>query len=747
MAVNRTEIVDQNFRTRVAEAASGFQRVHRKTGDPILPGCGLTQARAVELLECQIASRWLDYVARELKAENKSFYTIGSAGHEGNAMLGQLTRWSDPAFLHYRSGGFVLARARQVAGQTPIFDTCLGLAASKEDPIAGGRHKVWGSSQLNIPPQTSTIASHLPKSVGYAFFLERRLHLGLAGADGIPEDSIVVCSFGDASVNHSTAQGAFNSAAWASFQRLPLPILFICEDNGIGISVDTPVGWVERSFRARPGIVYFQADGLSLKQGYAQVEQAVDFCRRKRCPVFLHLRTVRLLGHAGTDVEQTYMPRHRIEAREAMDPLIRTALELIDEGVLSPEEVMEIYEGIAEQVRAAGQEAALRPRHESADSVMSPLKLPDLSAVPRRSAVDCSPEERLRFWSGKLPETQRPRHMAQLICWGLQDLMLSDEKRIVFGEDVARKGGVYRVTADLYERFGVGRVFNTLLDEQTILGLAIGAGQMGLTPIPEIQYLAYVYNAVDQLRGEACSLQFFSERQFRNPMVVRVAGLAYQKGFGGHFHNDNSFASLREIPGIVIVTASNGADAVRLMRTCVRLAETEGTVVVFIEPIALYMAKHLVAKGDWECTYPAPHEMMDFAEVGLHGDPEADVLLITYGNGYFLSRQACWDLQQEGIATRILELRFLTPLNRDAILQAARGRSAVVIVDESRKTGSISEEIAALLVESMCARTPRIERVCGHDTYIPLGTAWQHVLPSRRDIYDAVKRCQEAARG
>ncbi len=117
---------------------------------------------------------------------------------------------------------------------------------------------------------------------------------------------------------------------------------------------------------------------------------------------------------------------------------------------------------------------------------------------------------------------------------------------------MAKKGGVYGVTKGLFERFGPSRVFNTLLDEQTILGLALGTATLGLLPIPEIQYLAYVHNAEDQLRGEASTMRFFSSGAFDNPMIVRIAGLAYQKGFGGHFHNDHSLAVLRDLPGVVL---------------------------------------------------------------------------------------------------------------------------------------------------------------------------------------------------
>ena len=179
---------------------------------------------------------------------------------------------------------------------------------------------------------------------------------------------------------------------------------------------------------------------------------------------------------------------------------------------------------------------------------------------------------------------------------------------LAFGEDVGRKGGVYGVTRGLPRRFGAGRVFDTLLDEQSILGLGLGAGLSGLLPVPEIQYLAYLHNAEDQLRGEAASLQFFSAGQYRNPMVARVAGLAYQKGFGGHFHNDNAVGVLRDIPGLVVAVPSRAQDAAAMLRTCLAAAAVDGTRVRFLEPIALYHTRDLYQPGDggWLSPYLGP---------------------------------------------------------------------------------------------------------------------------------------------
>lgn len=734
MAVNRAHIVDENFRQLVDSWRDRFPLVDRSPHDAVFPDHEMTQSQLLELFDSQATSRWIDYVARELKSEGKSFYTIGSAGHEGNAMVGMVTRPTDMAFLHYRSGGFVMARARQVPGQTPIFDTCLSLTASSEDPISGGRHKVWGSLDLNIPPQTSTIASHLPKAMGAALFLDRRAKIG-AGSD-LPRDAIIVCSFGDASVNHSTAVGALNAAAWCAYQNLPMPVLFVCEDNGIGISVRTPREWIESNYRQRAGLKYFFANGLDAQQGWPVVWEAIDYCRRRRRPTFLHLRTVRLLGHAGSDVETVYRAVHEIEANERLDPLVRTAEHLVKAGVLSADALLERYQAIADQVRSAGLEASNHRKHLTAETVMAPLE-PNYGEL---GAVRSAPmEKRREHWGHRLPEKQPPRHMALLINWALQDAMLEHGELVLFGEDVAKKGGVYNVTNQLYERFGVGRVFNTLLDEQTILGLAIGAGHMGLLPIPEIQYLAYLHNAIDQLRGEACSLQFFSEGRYSNPMVVRIAGLAYQRGFGGHFHNDNSFASLRDIPGLIVLTCSNGADAVRGMRTAIALAREHGAVVAFLEPIALYMAKELVEGVPWTHTYPEPGQRMAFGEVGHLADGDAETLIISYANGTYLSMQAAHDLKQEGISVEVLDVRFLRPLNADALVEAARGKRRVLVVDEGRETGSISEEIITKLYLQLGHQSPIIDRLCGHDTYIPLGNAWEFVLPSCEGIVGKIK--------
>lgn len=749
--LNRAKVVDENFVAFVKGQTAEGIATKRAPSEKVRPDSPLTKQDLVELFESQVIARHQDIAAREMRARSEGFYTIASAGHEGNAVLGRITRFTDMAFVHYRSGAFMAERARQVTEVDFIHDTMLGFAASGDDPVAGGRHKVWGGAALWVPPQTSTIASHLPKAVGAALSLHRARRLGVEPP--IAGDSIVLCSFGDATVNHAVAQTAFNTAALAAHQRLPAPILFVCEDNGIGISVDTPAGWIEQTFSRRHGLQYFQADGLDLIAAYQGCLPAVETCRRQRVPVFLHVRTVRLLGHAGSDAETEYHTFEEIEAAEAKDPLLASAELLMREGILSAADILQMYEGIRTRVRTAAADAAKRPKLSTAAEVMATLAPHHPEQVTKEASRNSALSERVKIFGGeeKLPERLPPRHMAALINHGLHDLLIKYPEAILFGEDVAKKGGVYHVTTGLATAFGLGRVFNTHLDETSILGLAIGAAHMGLLPIPEIQYLAYYHNAEDQIRGEACSLQFFSKDQYRNPMVIRIAGWAYQKGFGGHFHNDNSIAALRDVPGLIIATPSRGDDAVKMMRTCMALAKVDGRVVVFIEPIALYMTKDLHEPKDqqWSFAYPAFGESIPLGAGAVYpceSEPGAaatgarkveDVTILTFANGVHMSLRASRTLREKhGIRARVVDLRWLNPLNESFIVEQALATRNVLVMDESRRTGGMGEAILALLHEA-CGPQVKARRLNAHDTYVPLGPAADCVLPREPQIVAA----------
>jgi len=735
--INRAEIVDNNF---IEFVRNWDEPVAPADPDARVPGTALTGRQFLDLFESQMLSRHLDLEARAMRSRGEGFYTIGSSGHEGNALVGRLTRHTDPAFLHYRSCAFFLERARQVEGIDAVHDVALSFAASTDDPASGGRHKVFGSVPMWIPPQTSTIASHLPKAVGTALAISQAARVERLE---IPEDSIAVCSFGDASVNHATAMSGFNAAAWAAYQDVECPMLFVCEDNGLGISVETPPGWVEANFANRPGLHYVKADGLDLAHGYAAVAEAVEYCRSRRAPVFLHLRTVRLLGHAGTDIEVEYRGAERVTATEAQDPLLFSAETALELGLAGAEELVERYEACRERVQDASRRAARGPRLKSAKAVMEPLAPHDARAVKAEAERADFETDRIEAFGGKaqLPENGAARHLSIQLNRALTELLAKYPEANAFGEDVAQKGGVYTVTSGLYRKFGARRVYNTLLDETTILGLAQGQAMLGLLPFPEIQYLAYLHNALDQIRGEASSLQFFSGNRYRNGMVVRIAALAYQKGFGGHFHNDNSFTALRDIPGLVVACPSRGDDAVGMLRTAAALSRVDGRVVAWLEPIALYMTKdlHEAQDGKWLFDYPAPGSAVPFGKARVYSPGATDLAIVTFGNGVPMALRAARRIAEEtGKQVRVVDLRWLKPLNTAEIARHAEACGKVLVVDEGRRSGGIAEEIFTA-IDERCDAPVAKARVAGNDSFIPLGDAANLVLVQDADVLEAAR--------
>ncbi|MGW5451356.1 thiamine pyrophosphate-dependent enzyme [Nocardia sp. NPDC003979] len=709
--------LDAAFRTAVVGLATGGADAR----------AGIDAAFGLELFESQVASRHLDLAARRLGTARQGFYSIGSSGHEGNAAVAAALRVDDPALLHYRSGAFFVQRCKRVPGLDPIRDVLLGVVAAASDPISGGRHKVFGSAAASIIPQTSTIASHLPRAVGLAFAIERAARQGISCP--WPRDAVVVCSFGDASANHSTATGAINAAVHASHQGVPMPIVFVCEDNGIGISVPTPADWIERAYGPRPGLTYLAADGCDLPDVLGAAEDAVYLARTWRVPIFLHMRTVRLGGHAGSDVEAGYRGPADIAADLARDPLLGTARHLLATGVTDTSDLLARYDRIADRVREVSDGVVREARLDSASAVIAPLAPSHPSAVRadvlRSAPTTDSPSKDLSV----SPRTT----LAQAINHTLGELLARDPDVLVFGEDVGRKGGVYGVTKGLRKRFGARRVFDTLLDEQAVLGTALGTASAGFVPIPEIQYLAYVHNAADQIRGEAATLQFFSAGQYRNPMVVRIAGLAYQKGFGGHFHNDNSLAALRDIPGVVVAVPARADDAAALLRTCVSAARVDGRVCVFVEPIALYHTRDLHPGDDgWLASPTTEHVPIGSARV--YGDG-TDLTIVTFGNGVPMSLRVADRLADRGVHARVLDLRWLSPLPIADLLEQAVATGRVLVADETRHSGGVSESVFAALLDA--GYRGALARVTSIDSFVPLGPAADTVLLSETDIEKA----------
>ncbi|MFE9872187.1 transketolase C-terminal domain-containing protein [Micromonospora sp. NPDC005686] len=810
---------DLDDRLRAELAALGAPDQRRDLGEPLPEGGPLTGAQALALFDAQSTSRLLDLAGRWLSGFGEGYFTIESAGHEGDAAVAAALRPTDPALLHARSGAFYCLRAAQAAGAFPAApphliptapdlpaatgadadpqdpgtswsesapvravphqdldaepgereadslpvgagvvvdadgdatvgvpdlpqpapddafaaaarDVLRGIVASAEEPAAGGRAKVFGRADLAVVPTTSTAGSHLPRAVGLGLALER-LRRGARPADGAaeaaswPADAVVVCSFDDGAINQATATAALNTTGWYDHTGLRIPVLFVCADG------DASEGWVAAALRSRPGIRYFGADGTDVAATYRVAAEAADWVRRQRRPAVLHLSAVRLTEPGDGDA--------------ARDPLLATARLLVTSGYASGEELLARYDERGWQLRRVAEEVLDEPKLASPVEIVRelaprrPVRVSRAVAEAGARAAGPAAGARAEAFGGKPPELTGRLTLAQSITAALADGMLDHPGMAVFGQEVAARGGAHGVTGGLRDRFGAARVFDTLPDETSILGLGLGAGLAGLLPVPEIRHLASLHGAEDQLRGEAATMRFLSRGAFRNPMVVRVAGLAAPEGLGGHDHNDNSLGALRDVPGLVVAVPARPDDAAPMLRTCLAAARVDGSVCVFVEPVALYHVRDLHTEGDegWTAEYAEPgawgdrHVPIGRARVYGVGSAE-DLTIITFGNGVRMSLRAAATLAEEGVGSRVVDLRWLAPLPTADIIREASATGRVLVVDETRRSGGVGEGVLSALVDTGYVGAAR--RVAGLDSFVPLGPAARQVLVSAEAI-------------
>jgi 2-oxoisovalerate dehydrogenase E1 component len=700
-----------------------LDRVERGPGSAQRPW-DLDASLGRQLFESMLLARHVDLLSLALHRSGDGVYTITSSGHESNVVLGRLTQVTDPTLVHYRSSALYIERARHRPDVDAVSDLCLSLVAARSEPASGGRHKVFGRKELGIIPQTSTIGSHLPRAVGLALGLERLHQLG--GDASRPRDAIVVAGFGDASINHSSWLGAVNAAGWAVHQGLRLPLLLVCEDNGLGISVPSPPGWTLARLSSLPRLAYFRCPPGDVQVVFRAASEAIAHCRRCRAPAVLHLECARLIGHWGTDRDEVYRTPEELARAAELDPLPRLALALMSAGVASSREIFAWDEAARDRVRKAADEAREQPRlatREDIEQAIMPRSRADAlraSALPVR--VDATRKLTLRAG----------------IHAALAEALTRYPHLVVLGEDVARKGGVHGVTRGLAARFGKLRVFDTLLDEQTILGVGLGLATLGQLPVPEIQYLAFLYNALDQLRGEAATLPFLSAGAHDNPMVVRVPSFADPRGPGGHFHNDNGVAPLRDIPGLVLAVPARADDALALYHTAFELADLGRRVVVVLEPTALYAQSDLYEAGDDGWLAAPPDEAAPLGRARVYGEGPADLVIASFGRGVWLSLRAQLTLTRSyGIRARVVDLRWLAPLPIEDLLTELDDAPRLLVVDECRRTGGMAEPIAAALLDR--GRAATFSRVTAADCFIPIGPAARAVLATEEEIVEAAR--------
>jgi len=674
-------------------------------------------------------SRRVDDKEIQLKRQNKIYFQINSAGHEAvTTAAGMVLRpgydWFD---CYYRDRALCLQ-----LGVTP-YEMFLQAVGAREDPASAGRQMPshWGSKRLNIISKSSCTGTQFLHAVGAAEGGWRKsLIPDLAGKGGFEKDEIVYVSGGEG----QTSEGEF----WESLSsacNLKLPVLYLIEDNGYAISVpvevNTPGGSISRLLRGFPNLFLADVDGCDFLESWDALRYAAEYCRARMGPAFVHAHVIRPYSHSLSDDEALYRPKAERDREIERDPVVRGERLLLENGILSEQEMAKLKEEVDAEVSEAA-DKALAAELPAPESAYEFVYSPDVN--PTGEEFDTQPA---------VAEGASPTTMVDLLNACLRDEMKRDPRVVLFGQDVADasreevlaeckgKGGVFKVTHNLQRLYGKERVFNSPLAEANIIGRAIGMAVRGLKPVVEIQFYDYIWPAYMQIRNELSNLRWRSGNAFSCPVVVRVPVGGYIGG-GAIYHSQSGAVLMTHIPGLRVVLPSNALDANGLLRTAIRCDDP----VLFLEHKHLYRQTH--NKG----AYPGPDYMVPFGKASVVTEGK-DVTLITYGATVYRSWQAAKAFTEEtGKTVEILDLRSLSPYDWEAISRSVKKTNRALIVYEDPISWGYGAEIAARIGSELFPYLDApLERVAATDTFVAYQPRVEDfILPQASDVKKALEK-------
>ena len=677
------------------------------------------------VLRQMAASRALDDLEEAtLLPQRKVLYQFSARGHELTQVLlaHRLVGSRDGVGAYYRSRPLLLS---------------LGLRL--EDALASSMMRVGGMSEgrdigvvFNMPRKTGAcvlpvcggVGTQYTPAVGWAQALRYR---ATVLGDKECENSIAVAHGGDASTATNGFWAALNIA---TTERLPL--LFFIEDNGYGISVparqQTPGGNIARNLAAFRDLRVLDGDASNPMAAAALIESAVTGVRSGQGPALIRLVVPRLSGHSGQDT-QTYKSSSEIAVEKSRDPLERLRMQLVPEVVSATDWEREISQSRQAVARAL---ADVEKRHA-----------PDPARVRRYVFSEFSDDGCLELQQqggircdGVAPSPgilqaapQGPRiNLVTAVRRTLEHELAVNPRMLIFGEDVGRKGGVHAATLGLQEKFGPGRVFDTSLSEEGIIGRAVGMAAAGLMPVPEIQFRKYADPAAEQL-NDCGTMRWRTVNRFAAPMVVRIPGGFFK--CGDPWHSQSNEVQWVHGLGWRVAMPSNAQDAVGLLRSALR-----GN-----DPTIFFEHRSLL-DGSWaRRAYPGDDFVVPFGKANLAGEGTT-LTVVTWGAMVERCEQA---IAQSGISADLLDLRTLSPWDRDATLSSVRKTRRCLIVHEDTMTAGFGAEIAAVIAkEAFFDLDAPIERLAMPDVPSPHSPVLlEAVLPCVETISRAIQALAE----
>jgi len=663
-------------------------------------------------------SRRIDDREILLKRQNKIFFQVSGAGHEGiqTAAGLALRAGHDWFFPYYRDRALTLA-----LGLTAE-DMLLQAVGAESDPSSGGRQMPshWSSAKLHIVSPSSATGTQLLPAVGCA---HANRYLDPAS------DAVTLTSVGEGATSEGEFWEAINAACLEA-----LPVIFLVQDNGFAISVpvehQTPGGDISKLVSGHPNLRSFRCDGTDFVASYGTFAEAVNYCRRERKPAFVHAYCTRPYSHSLSDDEKLYKTAAERADEARRDPVTTFSDYLVSSGVMSRGALEELMQEVDLEIQEVTERALKAPQPHKGSALRY---LYSESVDPTSSAFETEAKS-----------AGDPRTMVDTITLTISEEMARDPNIVVFGEDVADcsrdehlkevkgKGGVFKATQGLQTAYGSRRVFNAPIAEAAIVGRASGMAMRGLKPVVEIQFLDYIWPAMMQIRDELASLRWRSNNAWAAPMVIRVATGGYLNG-GAIYHSQCAESVFTHIPGIRVVFPSNALDACGLLRTAIRCEDP----VLFLEHKRLYREPYNRTQ------HPGPDYLIPFGKAKVV-KPGANLTIVTFGALVQKSLQAALQIEQQNprATVEVIDLRTLNPYDWAAIQASVEKTSRAMVVHEDTLSWGFGAEISARIASELFGRLDApVGRIGALDTWIGYAPSLENeILPQVENIVDEATR-------
>jgi len=698
-----------------------------KTSSKQAPPSALGRDQLQAAYRNMLTSRKLDDKEVQLKRQNKIFFQISGAGHEAilTAAAMQLKSAYDWFYTYYRDRALCLQ-----LGVTPA-EMLYEAVGAAVDPASGGRQMPshWGHKDYNIVSSSSPTGTQFLQSVGCAEASMRARLIGIT--EGFQKDEVVYVSTGEGTTSEGEFWESLNTAC-----NLKLPVLYLVEDNGYAISVPVEVntagGSISKLVRSFPGLLVEECDGCDFIASYDTLAKAIDHVRKRKGPALVHAKVIRPYSHSLSDDETMYRPADERESDAARDPVTMFPKWLLEQGHATEAELAKIQEEVDAVILAATDDALAQPQ-PTEDTVHFGVYSPSVDPTGEQFDTEDDPQ-----FSGD------PTTMVDLLNACMKDEMRRDERILLFGQDVADvsreehvgkvkgKGGVFKVTWGLQKEFGGHRVYNSPLAEANIVGRAIGLATRGFKPVVEIQFFDYIWPAYMQLRNELATMRWRSNNNFSSPVVVRVTYGGYIRG--AIYHSQTGASLFTHCPGLRVLCPSTALDANGLLRTAIRCDDP----VIFLEH------KHLYRQTYNKSAYPGPNFMVPFGKARIVREG-TDVTVVTYGATVQRALTAANAVADNGISVEVIDLRSLSPWDREAVFTSAKKTSRVIVAYEDSLSWGYGAEISAAIADECFAWLDApVRRVASTDTFVGYAPQLEDaILPQVADF----KRAYEEIAG